>query len=298
MIEDPQPPSYTPVNLNEHSTDPTGRSTPAPAHVEDETALVTTSFRRINRLLLSTAGWTSNFRGIGCAIVLSFALSVCGAIFQGIPFVPRTVGVLLASLATVQLSTVWTHVVVSAPSSLRFYQRLPPFGKTFQATWAPVSAYWAATQVTTFLPFLVSRGLGLLQFDLRNPTQVPDYRADAIWKSLLVLIITVACMLLLVVPAQVILIRVQASLLPPDEDTIVPFDRSFGGQVEPAVITGKGYVNFRTAWMTFSRESWIRLYKLLAKILLATLAVYALFLTVVVPEFWLMVQASRPTESN
>lgn len=119
-----------------------------------------------------------------------------------------------------------------------------------------------------------------------------------VWKSLLTLVVFAACLLLLVIPAHTILVRVQASLLPPDEDTIVPFDRSFGGHVEPAVITGKGYVDFMTAWRTFTRESWIRLYKLLGKIVLAVMAAYCLVLAVTVPEFLLMASASRTAGSK
>ncbi|ROW05426.1 hypothetical protein VSDG_00190 [Cytospora chrysosperma] len=299
MIEDPEPPAYEPVDLNDHlGSDTAPASAHRPVKVDMEPTLVTSSLRQINRLLCSTAGWTANFRGIACALVLSVATSACGLIFNGIPFVPRAVGVLLAALVTVQLSTAWTHIVISAPSELRFYQRLPPFRKTFEATCVPIAAYWAATQLVTFLPYVLSVAMGLNHWDVRNPTQVPEYHGDAIWKSLIILIVAIASMLFLVIPAQAVLVRVQASLLPPDEATIIAFDRSFGGKVEPAVVGGKGYVNFVDAWMTFSRESWIRLYKLMGKILMVTMAVYMAVLIIVVPEFMLMVSASQPVEGS
>ncbi|KAK2613880.1 hypothetical protein N8I77_000754 [Diaporthe amygdali] len=301
MIEDPEPPPYEPVDLNDDTDSVAEDSAPLndrPIKVDQEPVLVTESLRRINRLLLTTAGWTANFRGLPCAFVLSLASGTCGLIFSGIPFVPRSVGVLLATLVTVQLSTAWTHIVISAPSSQRFYQRLPPFGKTFEATVVPIVAYWAATQLVAYLPFGLSIVLGLARWDVRNPTQVPEYQGDAVWKSLLIVIIVVAAMVFLVIPAQVVLVRVQASLLPPDENPILAFDRSFAGKVEPPVVGGKGYVNFKDAWMTFSRQSWIRLYKLIGKVLLVTFCVYMVVIAIVVPEFMMMIKASKPVDSN
>lgn len=301
MIEDPEPPPYEPVDLNEDADSIAEDNAPLndrPMKVDQEPVLVTSSLRRVNRLLMSTAGWTANFRGLPCAFVLSVAAGTSGVIFSGIPFVPRSVGVLLATLVTVQLSTAWTHIVISAPSTLRFYQRLPPFRKTFEATVVPIVAHWAATQLVGYLPIALSYVLGLARWDVRNPTKVPEYQGDAVWKSLIVVIVVVAAMVFLVIPTQVVLVRVQASLLPPDENPILAFDRSFAGKVEPPVVGGKGYVNFKDAWMTFSRQSWIRLYKLIGKILVVTFSVYVLVVAIVVPEFILMVKASKPVDSN
>lgn len=297
IIEDPEPPAYDHVDLNADDED--AESTADLSHHDlkvelGEPALVSSSLRQINRLLLSTAGWTANFRGIACALVLSVATGACGLIFDQVLFIPRAVGVLLAALVTVQLSTAWTHIVISAPSELRFYQRLPPFRKTFEATCVPIAAYWAATQLVGFLPFALASAMGLSQFDVRNPTQVPEYHFDAVWKVLAIFAVVVASTLFLVIPAQAVLVRVQASLLPPDENTIIAFDKSFGGKVEPAIVGGKGYVNFVDAWKSFSRESWVRLYRLMGKILLVTLAVYLAVAAIVVPEFMLMVSASEP----
>lgn len=228
-------------------------------------------------------------------MALNLAGVLCGALFGIV--LPRFLGVLFATLATVQLSTAWTHVVISTPSPLRFWERLPPFARTFRATWLPITAYWAAIQVTTSLPRLLARAFGLVRWDPRNPTAVPNYTPHAVWQTFVVLLLTIACAVLLVIPAQVILCRVQASLLPPDEDTIVPFDRSFGGAVEPAVVTGKGYVDFVTAWRTFERASWIRLYKLLARLMLVAWMVYGAVMIIVVPEAILMLRSAQNSDA-
>lgn len=304
IVEDPQPPAYTAVSLSADSLSTTigAGEDGAPAvnsnkaDQDQEPPLTTTSLRRINRLLYATAGWTANFRGLGCALALDIASLFCGSVFASV--LPRTLGVLVAALATVQLHTAWTHIVVTTPSPERFWRRLPPFGKTFRATWFPVAAYWAASQFTAFVPVVLAAALGLSQWDPHRPTEVPQYSAHAVWQSLFVLLATLASAVCLVLPAQVILVRVQASLLPADADTIVPFDRSFGGAVEPEVVTGKGYVDFVTAWKTFGRASWLRLLKLMGKIVAVALAVYVVFLAIVVPEFLLMLHTSQPASSG
>lgn len=53
-------------------------------------------------------------------------------------------------------------------------------------------------------------------------------------------------LLLLSIPAWGIFTRVAASMLPEEDDPIVPFDRLFGGKVKPGVVLG-----LRDAWTTF-----------------------------------------------
>lgn len=46
---------------------------------------------------------------------------------------------------------------------------------------------------------------------------------------------------------------------------MMPFDRSFQGRVQPAVVDGKGYATITDAWTTYSRAAWRRLLVLSAK---------------------------------
>lgn len=301
MIEDPLPPAYAALSLsddaaasdddiinNNTTTNNTNKPDVAPP-------LTTTSLRRIDRLLRATGGWTANFRGLGCALTIDIVSGFCGSLASSV--LPRALGTLAAALATVQLHTAWTHVVVTVPSPLPFYRRLPALSKTFRATWLPVSLYWAAQELAQRSPYLLAAALGLPIWDPRSPADMPDYQRaaaphHAVWQSLLVLVTALATAIFLVIPAQVVLVRVQASLLPADADTIVPFDRSFGGAVEPEVVTGRGYVDAATAWRTFGRDSWLRLLRLMGKVVAVSMGVYLLFLVIVVPEVLLMLKAS------
>ncbi len=285
IIENPNPPAYEPVALNEDAADNAGE----PASSSSGKP-VTSSLRATRRVLQGVAGWKSYFRGIVCAFVLSFVSSTLDGLVSS-KFLPVPLGALIASLALAQLSAAWTHIVISQPSKLPFYRRLPPFKKTFEATCFPILAVWLAAAVTGVVPAVVAQALGLSS--ARDPGAVfgedpPQFDAHDTWKLLIVILLAVVLALGGIVPATVLLVRTQASLLPPDEDTIVPFDRSFGGRVDPAVVGGKGYVTIRDALATFDRASWVRIYKLYAKILAVTLVTYFGIGSVIAAQFVLL----------
>jgi hypothetical protein len=105
---------------------------------------------------------------------------------------------------------------------------------------------------------------------------------------------TLVCLALLL-PLNIILVRVQASLLPVEEDAIVPFDRSFGGKVVPAVVGGKGYATMSEVWSTFSRSDLWRLLVLYAKIFVINAALMVLLVGLFVPQMILLgVKPNKP----
>jgi hypothetical protein len=294
IVENIDPPAYEPVSLNEDSA----------SHVDDGPAdrastvkrdgapkPISSSLRSLNRLLFSVAGWRANFRGIWASIAFGFVLSIFTGIFSSIPFVPGFVGIILANLALVQLSAAWVHIVISPPNPAPFWRRLPPFKRTFEATALPVVIYGVAYALSVVVPELVGDALGFNTWRPTNPGTIPDpgqYDRHSSWKGLILLLVTFAVWAIAFVPATVLLVRVQASLLPPDEDTIIPFDRSYDGTIEPAIVGGKGYVTMKDAIRTFPRSSWIRIYVLQAKIFGLVLASVVLFAAVVAPQVWLI----------
>lgn len=277
IVEDPNPPAYEPVSLSDDVDNPN-----AAARLGEQ-RLVTSNIRSINRLLYSVGGWRANFRGLACSLAIGVSKSFVGGLFEALPLIPSFVGTLIATLALVQLYTAWVHIVISPPNPLPFWKRLPPFRKTFEATSIPVAIFWLATLIATSIPYLVATAINLPLWDFRQHNDAPAYDSSLAWKTPLVSIIYLVLILALVIPAHVVLVRVQASLLPPDEDAILPFDRSFGGTIEPAVVDGKGYATWTNALKTFPRSSWVRLYSLLGKVVAITFAVYLVFMSVVLP---------------
>ncbi|KAG6016477.1 hypothetical protein E4U54_001401 [Claviceps lovelessii] len=294
MVEDENPPAYEPLALHDPSDDVEGgagigitRNGFKPPRGQPRT--VTSSFRAINRLLMASGGLHANFRGFACFLVQALLTSMAVGLFTtllGGFFYP--LATLLASLALVQFSAAWVHIVISEQSPLCFWSRLPPFRRTLNATWQAVIIYWAANETTRGIPIAVALILGL---DWPRSSGLNSYPMDMdaldaafITKSLVVLLITVACSVFVIIPAYVVLIRVQASLLPVEQSTIIPFDRSFEGSVEPEVVGGKGYATVKDAWVTFRKSSWRRLLTLYVKLFALSIGAVLVCIAVLIPQ--------------
>ncbi|KAI1746675.1 ubiquitin carrier protein [Xylaria castorea] len=296
IVEDPSPPAYDPVSLNEdgQSIAEDGFS-PADAAAVSETPAVTSSLRSTHRAVYAIAGWRSLFRGYGAYLFLSVVMGILTSILVAIG-VPSLIAVPLISLSVAQPYAAWTHIVISAPSPKFFWQRLPPFKRALQATAVPILLYVFATELATYLPAGLAVLLNMSMWNPREPNTLPQYNKDDAWKGILVLLAGLAVQVFFVIPTQVVLTRVQASFLPEDNDTIVPFDRSFGGKVVPAIVGGKGYINMIDAWKSFSRASWIRLVKLYVKIFFIVVALSVAWVAVLIPEYILIANNSRKGE--
>lgn len=300
MIEDPSPPAYEPVSLNDDAQSLPGDDAAAPAFASEsagsETRAITASFRATHRTLYGISGWLSYFRGFA-AWVAMFAgtMFIYGILVSA--FVPSLVAGPICAVALVQLYTAWLHVVISAPSPKPFWRRLTPFGKTFRATSLPIVLYFFALELSSFLPRLVGSALGLPEWSAAQPGTVPEGTPADVWKALVVLVLSMTLKVFLVIPAHVVLTRVQASLLPEEDETIVPFDRSFQGKLEPAIVGGRGYVTVKDAWTTFSRASWVRLIKLYVKIFLAGFVLSLAWMAIVIPELLVILRFAKKVEN-
>jgi len=185
-----------------------------------------------------------------------------------IPRVPGQV-ILVAGLSGALLANLhasWTHKVVSMPSQKSFWQRIP--AKSSWKTLAlPAAIETAMPYISLYLTCGFAMLMGLHKLDQENAR---EYNG-AQWTSLIVRMIAlfvfaISCTLFLCLPAIVTLIRIEASILPEDEDTIVPFDRTFGGKVVSKLLGGTGVIGFLDAWRSFNWEARRRLIKLYIKI--------------------------------
>ncbi|KAI0010979.1 putative ubiquitin conjugating enzyme [Xylariaceae sp. FL0662B] len=293
-VEDPSPPSYDPVSLNDDSQSLAEETAPVAdeAARRSDTPAITSSLRTTYRTLRAISGWRSLLRGFACYLALSCATFFVYGIMVS-AFIPGLIAAPLSAIALVQLYTAWTHIVISAPSPKTFWQRLPPFKKAFHATALPVAMYFFAIELASFFPKMLANVMGMNLWQPSQPGKLPQGDKNDIWKGVILLLVFFVMHIFLVIPTQVILTRVQASLLPDEDDTIVPFDRSFQGKVEPAIVGGKGFVTVKDAWSTFTRASWIRLVKLYVKIFLISLALSGLWLAVIIPEMIAIMSRSK-----
>ena len=247
---------------------------------------LTASIRATIQHLRARAGYWSRFRGLSMFLAWNalsgFLISIIANIF------PNRLGVAFAAIvAETALSTLhmaWVHIAISEPSVKRWYKRVPSV-----RTWpkiAPAVALWATTnQVVSILPMLVCGSFGSLKH-MRDPEYEPG-RKDLYavgGQGMLGVSLMVILFVLLQIPATVTLVRVAASMLPEEDETIVPFDRTFAGKTTPTIIGGQGKIGLVEAWRSFPWASRMRLLKLMVKVTLIFISCWLLVTIVLVAE--------------
>jgi hypothetical protein len=244
-------------------------------------APVTSSLRGTVLHLRAKAGWTSRFRGFTIFLVWAMSRGFISGIITTVPGLRNIFGAMIAHvLAEVCLSTfhlTWIWIVISDPSPLPWYKRLPPFRRSFPRIAPAVAVQAVATQIATTLPVLLCGTWGPFRRfgdDYSVPVEKGEL-AHAFGQSILLIGTMLALFVLLSIPATVTLTRVAASMLPDSDETIVPFDRSFGGKVTPAILGGQGKIGMLEAWRSFG---WYQRRNLLRVVTKAFLLIFALWI--------------------
>ena len=231
---------------------------------------ITSSIRGTVRHLVAEGGKFARWRGYRYEMITALAMSWVMQLFEAV--IPQMLPlrlVFVAALtgaATANLHAAWTHKVISTPSDIRFWSRIPS-AKQWKVLALPAAIAAAMPYASLYLAMGFITLFGLDQEARQN--NFADYCAGK-WASFLgrcvaVLFISFACTLFLCLPAAVTQVRVEASILPEDQDTTVPFDRSFGGKVVSKALGGTGVVSFIDAWKSFNWEARGRLIKLYIK---------------------------------
>lgn len=234
---------------------------------------ITSSIRATHKHLCSVTspGWRSLFRGLALAFITHLLTVLITVVFFAcLPSVPSAVPMFLADVVLVQLNTAWVHLVIST-STQPWWRRVPPFFETLKATILPLGARLLATAAASGLPTVVLLAMGRPMVDREIFPGVKIHTVEREGSDdLLYLGLWFALLLFATVPAQVVLIRVQASLLPDTDETIVPFDRSLGRTTpQPSA-----YQRMVDALTSFS-GCWARYYKMVIKTCALSLAISA-----------------------
>lgn len=161
--------------------------------------------------------------------------------------------------------------------------------KVWKKVALPTAVFAVAEQLSFFIPYyiaLLSGVAGSSPEDMRKYTN--GKRAGMAFSGLGLGLFGLVLSICLVVPANVVLTRVQASLLSDTEETIVPFDRSFGGKVVPEIVGGSGAIGMLDAWKTFDMQSRIRLIKAYVKVFVLQFLVTFVLVVIVVLQFVLL----------
>lgn len=246
---------------------------------------ITSSFRRTIRHLQEVGGFRARFRGVSIFLINGFCINSLTQLVHGLPYfnmIPAGISQVIATVALARFSLTWTHIVISEPSPKAWFRRLPTWA-SWKKVAGPTAVRAIAEQVAVWVPvaIAISSGLGDNSTeDLANMT--PHQKSMMSLEIVAIGLLAIVLGFGLVIPANVILTRVQASLLPDSEESIVPFDRSFGGKVIPEIVGGSGVLSMYEAWKTFEGASRIRLVKAYVKVFAMQFAVTCMFLGVLV----------------
>jgi hypothetical protein len=258
----------------------------------DRPAPITSKLRRAVKHLRSRGGFWSRFRGLSMYIVLSFAHSFLVGLIP-VSMTSFLGQLIVQPLVSVVLSTwqmAWVHIVISEPSPKRFYQRIPSY-RTFVKI-APAAALESALACAALLlPLAIAKAAGWIDM---QPDM--DHAASAMCRYLAVSALPAVLSFLVSIPGRVIFIRVAASMLPEEDETIVPFDRSFGGKVQPAIVGGSGKIGLLDAWKTFDWAGRVRFVKVIAKAFAIEAALVVLAVAAVVAQLAMMPSNPIPAE--
>jgi len=284
MIESPQDSiSFEPLATEDpYSTinkDPEQTSKPQP---------ITSSFRRTLRHL---GGFRARFRGLGIFIVNALAVQWIAGILSVLPLInllPRAFSNVVALVLCAQLSLTWTHIVISEPSPKTWFRRLAPV-KMWKKVAIPTAVFALAEQTAVYIPIYMCILAGLVDKDAKQIVDSsPTQKTAMSFKAIGILVFGLLLTFLIVIPANVTLTRVQASLLVDTEETIVPFDRSFGGKVIPEIVGGSGMIGMLDAWKSFDWASLIRLVKTYLKVIGMQMAVTFFFTMCLISQLFII----------
>ncbi|KAK8159859.1 hypothetical protein IWX90DRAFT_313305 [Phyllosticta citrichinensis] len=251
---------------------------------------ITSKIRSTIKHITSQAGWTARFRGMLFGLLYVMAVGAATSLLNAV--MPRIMlpfsiilNSILVAIVTAPMHMIWTHATIAMPGK-KFMARYAAIKGSYKQLWLPAMVY-EAVQLLVF--FQAGCSGQLVQHDLARVSNT-DLANSARWLAGLRIagvvgaLVTVA--FFVVLPAKVQLVRVEASMLPDEDDTIIPFDRTFDGKVVPKVLGGSGAIGFMDAWRSFNREARLRLIKLFVKIFLVSTAIFFLAVHIMALELW------------
>ena len=250
---------------------------------------ITSKMRTTIKHLRAKAGPFARFRGFHVSLVYHLLhggiVGFFGTHIASNP-VARPFIAVFASIALCRLQMTWTHIVISNPSNKAWYRRVPS-RTAVRNILLPTAVSAIAEQAVLYVPGALFV-LAVQAFNEEMNENVGRAQNIVILQTFLIGLIGLGIFVLVVIPADVTLKRVQASMLPEEDESIVPFDRTFAGKVKPEILGGSGAVSMLDAWKSFDRSARIRLMKLYLKVFLVSAFTSIMFVMVLVGELRLI----------
>ncbi|OQE42875.1 hypothetical protein PENCOP_c003G01234 [Penicillium coprophilum] len=292
-VEDTNPDIYVRITSDPDPTKPANDQEDPELVAPTPLKPITSKLRTTVKHLRSRAGFWSRFRGMGMFLAYSV---LRGTLFSWCPVSSYLLQFIVQSVLSVGLATwqmAWVHIVITEPSPKRFYQRIPSY-----KTWIKIAPAAALQDILTaagfFIPMAAVKLAGWL--DVPGDQDVPSM--VGMYRFMGASVIPAVLAFLISMPARVIFIRVAASMLPEEEETIVPFDRSFGGKVSPAITGGSGKIGLMDAWTTFDWAARVRFAKVIGKTFAMQMALGFFAALVFGAEIVLLIKTAKPADSD
>ncbi|VUC22178.1 unnamed protein product [Clonostachys rosea] len=257
-VEDLDAPIYQSLNLPRVVDE---AEAPSHLHVDKDapkTLPVSSSLRSMTRLLYSRRRCLSFCRGYSWffffGIIKSLALGVC----VWSPFLGFLAQILLP-LAATHFHTLWVHSVLSSRTYV-FRGRAVGARELFSTVGLPMAVYLTSEAVVQRILLQYYKGVGMRWEDF-------IFAFGHFHKSFMFLMLLAVLTFVFVVPSYVILVRAEASLLPSDEQTLVPLDPALEGLAEDGVMTLVG------AWRSLTRARVVNMVFLYMRMFIITIPV-------------------------
>lgn len=247
---------------------------------------VSSSIRCTLRHLQTEAGDFSALRGIGTQWMLQFLSTLVNlAIGYVLPtkliHAPRILSILgtvLTALLLAQADTAWLHITISKPRLKFWFRRLPlTFLTMIKILWIPTITLVLAQEFVDWAPSMLlssksaQGGPGQGQRGMIHVTDGPVVRIGMfkfLWSLLasqLRSLVRPILKTIIAMPIEAVYRRMQASVLPDEDDPIVPIDRSFSGSPNSGILYQQKPLDFLSACRSIDRPTIVRLALLYVK---------------------------------
>ena len=250
---------------------------------------ITSSLRGTVRHLKaqSTSRLAARFRGLPLHVLHAAAVHVAAAVLVGLfgrGLVARALAHVGAAVATAPVLLAWVHHVLVAPATPRRGLRaLADLTRpNVKRVLGPAALLAVAEQATIVAPLALAHCIGLAGPGAHRAAA--EYPGVAAAKLAAVAGVALGVALLVAFPARAVFVRVAASTLAADADTVIPFDHSFGGRVG-----ADGRLSVWNAWRSFDWNARVRVLGVYAKLVAIQIALAVLYVAVVAMEVRLIV---------
>jgi len=250
---------------------------------------VTSSIKRTLKHIKNIGGRTAYWRGLHIWLVYALIVMVFHMIAAPMrghaglsTIVSPFIADMAAALLTARIHCAWTHATIT--SGYRKY-RERVINRVQWKQLLPVTALKVVGQ--HFFTIAVMASAGVCGALMERQTSNLGRAATA----LIPISVALFTWLFVVLPVGMMVVRKEASMLDESEETIVPFDRTFGNRIIPGLNTLK----LRDNWTSISRDTWYRVVMLHIKFVGIVALVGLVYFHVVLLEMWAIMGDALPS---